>query len=117
VEGRGVGVEEIGTEDHLERPVAPTRSSRNCVPSPPGMTPSSTSLWAILPRSARTLRRLERNGLVERRILPTSPVGVEYSLAGLGQSFREPFIQLDEWSLAHSDEIVEAQRRYDSRED
>src|SRR3546814_20197774 len=36
----------------------------------------------------QTLRRLERSGLVERRILPTSPVGVEYSLTSLGASFR-----------------------------
>lgn len=63
----------------------------------------------------QTLRRLERNGLVERRILPTSPVGVEYSLTALGESFREPFIRLYEWSLAHSDEIETAQREYDAR--
>lgn len=64
----------------------------------------------------QTLRRLERNGLVERRILPTSPVGVEYSLTSLGESFREPFIRLYEWALAHSDDIEDAQRRYDARE-
>lgn len=65
----------------------------------------------------QTLRRLERNGLVERRILPTSPVGVEYSLTRLGESFRSPFIQLYEWTLSHSEEIEDAQRRYDDRAD
>ena len=65
----------------------------------------------------QTLRRLERNGLVERRVLPTSPVGVEYSLTELGESFREPFIQLYEWTLTHSEAIEEAQRRYDARQD
>lgn len=39
----------------------------------------------------QTLRRLERNGMIERRVLPTSPVGVEYSLTPLGESLREPF--------------------------
>ena len=62
----------------------------------------------------QTLRRLERNGLVERRILPTSPVGVEYSLTSLGESFRGPFIQIYEWALANSDAIEGAQRRYDA---
>ena len=34
----------------------------------------------------QTLRRLERNGMIERRVLHTSPVGVEYSLTPLGES-------------------------------
>ncbi|MCR3725218.1 DNA-binding HxlR family transcriptional regulator [Streptomyces umbrinus] len=41
-----------------------------------------------------TLRRLERNGMVVRRVLPTSPVGVEYSLTLLGESLQEPFGRL-----------------------
>ncbi|MEU8025557.1 helix-turn-helix domain-containing protein [Micromonospora haikouensis] len=63
----------------------------------------------------QTLRRLERNGLVVRRVLETSPVGVEYSLTPLGESFREPFTRLYEWALAHSDEIQEFQRAFDAR--
>lgn len=62
----------------------------------------------------QTLRRLERNGMVARRVLETSPIGVEYSLTPLGQSFRVPFTQLYEWTLAHSDEIEQAQRAYDA---
>ncbi|MBT0770112.1 helix-turn-helix transcriptional regulator [Kineosporia sp. J2-2] len=63
----------------------------------------------------QTLRRLERNGLVVRRVLETSPVGVEYSLTPLGESFREPFTRLYEWALANSDEIEERQRSFDAR--
>ena len=63
----------------------------------------------------QTLRRLERNGLVVRRVLETSPVGVEYSLTPLGESFREPFTRLYEWALAHSGEIQQAQRTFDAR--
>jgi DNA-binding HxlR family transcriptional regulator len=62
----------------------------------------------------QTLRRLERNGMVQRRVLQTSPPGVEYSLTPLGQSFREPFTRLYEWTLEHSDEIERAQRVYDA---
>ncbi|ACU39111.1 winged helix-turn-helix transcriptional regulator [Actinosynnema mirum] len=60
-----------------------------------------------------TLRRLERNGMVERRVLPTSPVGVEYALTPLGRSLREPFWQLLEWTLEHSGEVERARRAYD----
>ena len=63
----------------------------------------------------QTLRRLERNGLVQRRVLETSPVGVEYSLTPLGESFGALFTQLYEWTLEHSDEIAETQRAFDAR--
>ena len=37
---------------------------------------------------ADSLKRLERNGLVTRTVLPTSPVGVEYAITPLGHSLR-----------------------------
>ncbi|PZR54197.1 transcriptional regulator [Xylanimonas oleitrophica] len=63
----------------------------------------------------QTLRRLERNGMIERRVLPTSPVGVEYSLTPLGESLREPFGHLYDWTVAHAPEIQSHQRDYDER--
>jgi DNA-binding HxlR family transcriptional regulator len=63
----------------------------------------------------QTLRRLERNGMIERRVLPTSPVGVEYSLTPLGESLREPFSHLYSWAVEHADDIVARQRAYDAR--
>ena len=63
----------------------------------------------------QTLRRLERNGMIERRVLPTSPVGVEYSLTPLGESLREPFGRLYDWTIAHTDEIHQRQQDYDQR--
>jgi DNA-binding HxlR family transcriptional regulator len=63
----------------------------------------------------QTLRRLERNGLIRRRILETSPIGVEYSLTPLGESFRAPFICLLRWTIEHSGEVVTAQHEYDER--
>ncbi|WP_417329926.1 winged helix-turn-helix transcriptional regulator [Halomonas cupida] len=61
------------------------------------------------------LRRLERNGLLIRTVLSTSPVAVEYSITALGHSLREPFSALYKWSLEHSSEVIEAQQRYDNR--
>jgi DNA-binding HxlR family transcriptional regulator len=62
----------------------------------------------------QTLRRLERNGMVERRVLATSPVGVEYALTPLGRSLQEPFGQLYDWSVSHAPEIQDARTRYDA---
>lgn len=61
----------------------------------------------------QTLRRLERNGMVVRTVLPTSPVGVEYSLTPLGHSLREPFSHLHKWTIEHAAEIQECQSKYD----
>ena len=63
----------------------------------------------------QTLRRLERSGMLVRRVLPTSPVGVEYSLTPLGESLREPFSHLHGWTTAHADEIRAHQLAYDHR--
>jgi DNA-binding HxlR family transcriptional regulator len=63
----------------------------------------------------QTLRRLERNGMIVRRVLPTSPVGVEYSLTPLGESLREPFGRLYDWTVDNADEIRARQREYDQR--
>lgn len=63
----------------------------------------------------QTLRRLERNGMIQRRVLPTSPVGVEYSLTPLGRSLQEPFMQLYTWTVEHAEEIQQRQKDYDVR--
>ena len=58
-----------------------------------------------------TLRALERDGLVERKIFPEVPVRVEYSLTSLGWTVTEPLVALSEWSESHWDEITRARRR------
>lgn len=62
----------------------------------------------------QTLRRLERNGMVVRRVLPTSPVGVEYSLTRSANP-AGPFGRLYDWTVNHADEIRAHQRDYDQR--
>jgi DNA-binding HxlR family transcriptional regulator len=63
----------------------------------------------------RTLRGLERDGLVTRTIMPTSPPQVEYSLTGLGRSLSKPVLALGQWACEHIDQVDEAQRRFDER--
>ena len=63
----------------------------------------------------RTLRGLERDGLVTRTIMPTSPPQVEYALTGLGLSLSKPVLALGQWACEHIDQVDEAQRRFDER--
>lgn len=57
---------------------------------------------------ADALKRLERNGLVTRTVLPTAPIGVEYAITPLGHSLRQPFEALCAWALAHGEAIPDA---------
>jgi DNA-binding HxlR family transcriptional regulator len=61
------------------------------------------------------LRRLERNGLVHRRVIPSSQVAVEYSITPLGSTLRQPFTALVTWAAEHGDGIAQAQQAYDER--
>ncbi len=61
------------------------------------------------------LRRLERNGLVERRVIPVSPVAVEYRLTALGESLLPPFFALYGWMSAHLPQVEQARASYDAR--
>ena len=61
------------------------------------------------------LRRLERNGLVERRVIPSSPIAVEYELTGLGQSLRKPFSIVYDWTIDNLPAVDVARSRFDHR--
>lgn len=56
----------------------------------------------------QTLRELERNGLVSRKVYAEVPPKVEYSLTPLGRTLIEPLAALHEWALAHVDELEKA---------
>ena len=58
-----------------------------------------------------TLRSLERDGLVARRIYAEVPARVEYSLTPLGWTMTEPLIALSEWGEAHATEVSQARTR------
>lgn len=60
-----------------------------------------------------TLRRLERHGIIERVLLSSRPVAVEYRITPLGKTLREPVDVLLDWASAHRDEIEKARRRFD----
>ncbi|SDK43491.1 winged helix-turn-helix transcriptional regulator [Streptomyces indicus] len=61
-----------------------------------------------------TLRRLERDGLVQRTVHPTIPPQVEYELTAMGRSMSHLLRSLSEWSIAHRPAIADARRAYDA---
>lgn len=58
-----------------------------------------------------TLRRLEHNGLLERRTHPGAPPHVEYGLTDLGRTLLEPVGALGAWAFEHAAEVMAAQDR------
>ena len=59
------------------------------------------------------LRTLERDGLIERRVIPTShPPGVEYALTELGRSLSAQIEILMQWIRDHMAQILEARTRF-----
>lgn len=63
----------------------------------------------------QALRRLERSGIISRRVLPGPPLGVEYALTPLGVSLKKPFEALYAWTTAHEAEVIRAQQRFDAK--
>jgi DNA-binding HxlR family transcriptional regulator len=59
----------------------------------------------------QTLRGLERDGLIERKVYPVVPPRVEYSLTPLGKTLVEPLTTLRDWAVAHREEVEAARHR------
>lgn len=66
---------------------------------------------------AKTLRRLEEDGLVTRTIHPEVPPRVEYALTDLGRSFMGPVKVLVDWAERNHGAIQSARRDYAQRAD
>ncbi|QJU60244.1 helix-turn-helix transcriptional regulator [Sphingomonas sp. AP4-R1] len=62
---------------------------------------------------ADALKRLERHGLITRTVIPTTPIGVVYTITSLGHSLREPFEALCSWALDQEQAMAEAVTAYD----
>lgn len=61
------------------------------------------------------LRRLERNGLVARRVIASSPVAVEYQITPLGRTLQGPFKALYAWTLENMETVEQARSAFDRR--
>lgn len=63
----------------------------------------------------QTLRKLERDGLVERIVTPTAPPRVDYRLRPLGQSLFQRLSALASWAMENRSEIDMARSSFDER--
>ncbi|MGB3377024.1 MAG: helix-turn-helix domain-containing protein [Microbacterium sp.] len=60
------------------------------------------------------LRRLERNGMIERVVVGTRPLAVEYRIAALGETLQDLIDALLLWTSAHMHEVSAARDRFDT---
>lgn len=63
----------------------------------------------------QALRRLERSGLIARKVLATSPVAVEYSITDLGRTLQVPLGAAFDWAIDHLEAIQRAEEAYDTK--
>jgi DNA-binding HxlR family transcriptional regulator len=61
----------------------------------------------------KTVRQMERDGLVTRTIHPVIPPRVEYQLTPLGRSLGEAFCGVWIWAETHGEEIERAREVFD----
>lgn len=61
----------------------------------------------------QTLRELERDGLLTRRVEATVPVTVEYSLTERGHTLVEPLKALKDWAECHIEGIQASRAAFD----
>ncbi len=59
----------------------------------------------------QTLRRLEYDGLVNRKVFPVVPPMVEYSLTALGRSLIGPLEAICQWAEKHAPEMALARAK------
>jgi DNA-binding HxlR family transcriptional regulator len=62
-----------------------------------------------------TLRSLERDGLITRKIYAEIPPRVEYELTSLGIGLLQKILDLAQWASGSMEEIVSARAKYDLR--
>jgi DNA-binding HxlR family transcriptional regulator len=63
----------------------------------------------------KTLRQMERDGLVTRKVYPVIPPHVEYALTDLGHSLGAAFCGVWMWAEENGKAIAEARRAFDGQ--
>lgn len=60
---------------------------------------------------ASTLKSLETDGLISRKVYPEVPPKVEYSLTDLGKTLLPAIVMLKNWAFENTTAILEARNR------
>jgi DNA-binding HxlR family transcriptional regulator len=61
----------------------------------------------------QTLRGMERDGLIDRRVLTVVPAPVEYVVTDMGRSLIKPLQDLCIWAESHAAERDAARKKFD----
>jgi DNA-binding HxlR family transcriptional regulator len=61
-----------------------------------------------------TLRDLEQDGFVTRKVTPTIPPRVDYELTDMGRELRKPLAAIGEWARRNSERVTAAREEYAS---
>lgn len=80
----------------------------------------STQLQKMIPGVSskvltQTLRGMERDGLITRKLQAAVPPRVEYSLTAMGHSSLRPLRELCHWARKHAPERERARGEFDAR--
>lgn len=63
----------------------------------------------------KTLRQMERDGLLTRRVHPVIPPHVDYQLTRLGKSLGEAVCSVWKWVDRHASDVAKARGAFDAR--
>jgi DNA-binding HxlR family transcriptional regulator len=63
-----------------------------------------------------TLRDLEKDGFVSRKVTPSIPPRVDYALTEMGQELQGPLAVIGNWAHANRHRVEEARERFAERE-
>jgi DNA-binding HxlR family transcriptional regulator len=63
---------------------------------------------------AQCLRRLEKGGLITRKVLTTGRLGVEYSFTELGRTLQRPVDALFEWTTKYADFVRASEAAFEA---
>jgi DNA-binding HxlR family transcriptional regulator len=61
---------------------------------------------------SNTLKTLETDGLINRKVYPVVPPKVEYTLTELGTGLVPPVKTLVDWACMHSKDILESRQKH-----
>ncbi|MDJ1134561.1 winged helix-turn-helix transcriptional regulator [Streptomyces iconiensis] len=61
-----------------------------------------------------TLRNLERDGLLTRKVYATVPPKVEYTLTDIARELHQSLLSLTDWATRHRETISAARHAYDT---
>jgi len=64
-----------------------------------------------------TLKTMERDGMVSRRVIPGVPPRVDYALTERARSLQGPMLAVHDWANVHAEGIARSRQAFDAKDD